>query len=303
MAVSQVEQMETSRCYQKSEGRLGCVSCHDPHSVPSEAETVGFYRSRCLSCHGPGHVECSLPATSEKRKEVADSCIACHMPRVPTNNVPHTAATDHRVMKVPTSSAPAESKTEVVSVFREGNYRWSELEMNRARGIYLSRLVERRADTGLARDCLDLLGPVVAANPDDIDSLHAIGVAYWSQGDLQNAERHWDRILMIDPNNERALANLSIICHDAGVFEAALVYLDNLLEVNPYRPELYGRRAHILGRLGRVDEGLETAQKVLQMDPSILQMHGWLAETYEALGDHEKSHKHREILNRMANQR
>ena len=32
---SQAEQMHESRCYRASQGRLGCISCHDPHVLPA----------------------------------------------------------------------------------------------------------------------------------------------------------------------------------------------------------------------------------------------------------------------------
>ena len=33
-AVGHVEQMKSSECFRKSDGRLGCISCHDPHKLP-----------------------------------------------------------------------------------------------------------------------------------------------------------------------------------------------------------------------------------------------------------------------------
>ncbi len=34
-AVSHVQQMHLSRCFRASEGQMGCISCHDPHVLPS----------------------------------------------------------------------------------------------------------------------------------------------------------------------------------------------------------------------------------------------------------------------------
>ncbi len=49
--VGQVEQMKASRCFRASQGRLGCVSCHDPHEVPEPDEKIAYFRERCLACH------------------------------------------------------------------------------------------------------------------------------------------------------------------------------------------------------------------------------------------------------------
>ncbi len=57
--VGQVEQMHKSRCFLASEGRLGCISCHDPHVLPSAEEKTAYYRNRCLECHADRG--CSLP--------------------------------------------------------------------------------------------------------------------------------------------------------------------------------------------------------------------------------------------------
>jgi PAS domain S-box-containing protein len=49
MLVGQVEQMKASRRYRASQGRLGCVSCHDPHEVPGPEEKTAYFRERCLA--------------------------------------------------------------------------------------------------------------------------------------------------------------------------------------------------------------------------------------------------------------
>ena len=46
--------MEESKCFQASGGAMTCTTCHDPHVKVSHAESAGYYRSRCLSCHVSG---------------------------------------------------------------------------------------------------------------------------------------------------------------------------------------------------------------------------------------------------------
>lgn len=303
-ALRQVEQMESSRCFQKSQGEFGCLSCHDSHGVPSEQERAEFYRQRCLKCHGAGQVECALPATSEKRAQVSDSCIECHLPRLVTTNIPHTAATDHRVLRNPaTTPVPPPREDHDFSPFAEGTHKIPQVEVDRARGIYLANIAQNGRNQAIADECLSLLVPVVEANPDDVDALHAMGVAHWVHGRLRDAERCWVQCLHEEPRNERALVNLTFIYHDSGVFEAALKYADALIAVNPHRADIFGRKSHILGRLGRFEEGIEAAHKALEMDPAMAEIHGWLGDAYEIRGDLERSQKHRTLYRRMTSAR
>ncbi len=98
-AVGHVEQMRESACFRKSDGKMGCVSCHDPHRVPETGRRAEYYRRRCLDCHE--RQECALPEGERRRQSAADSCVDCHMPRYATSNIAHTAVTDHRVPRRP----------------------------------------------------------------------------------------------------------------------------------------------------------------------------------------------------------
>lgn len=88
--VGHVEQLRLSRCYQQSDS-LTCTTCHHPHSQ-SINETS--HRDRCLTCH----TEQACGASPEIRQadNLADNCVACHMPRGDTE-IPHFAFTHHRI--------------------------------------------------------------------------------------------------------------------------------------------------------------------------------------------------------------
>src|SRR5262249_24330641 len=93
--VGHVEQLRRSVCYQKSED-LSCVTCHDPHARERPKDAVAYYRARCLSCHETRG--CSLDQAERLKKDPADSCAACHMPRGDTD-IPHVAFTNHRIVR------------------------------------------------------------------------------------------------------------------------------------------------------------------------------------------------------------
>ena len=61
-----------SACYQKSNGAMGCVTCHDPHAR-SSSDRSG-YETFCLACHDNGS-KTACPVSPR------DGCIDCHMPQ------------------------------------------------------------------------------------------------------------------------------------------------------------------------------------------------------------------------------
>ncbi len=98
-AVGHVEQMRESRCYRRSDGQLGCLSCHDPHDRPEPAERIAYYRDRCLTCHADQG--CPLPKADRLAKSPENDCIECHMPRSAAGDIGHTALTNHTIPRRP----------------------------------------------------------------------------------------------------------------------------------------------------------------------------------------------------------
>src|SRR5262249_30352591 len=81
-------------------------SCHDAHRLPSAEERVSYYRQRCLTCHG--EKGCTLALGERQMVTREDSCIQCHMSRFRSADIAHTAATDHRILRRPDVTPPAQ---------------------------------------------------------------------------------------------------------------------------------------------------------------------------------------------------
>jgi Tfp pilus assembly protein PilF len=88
--VSEVEELEASKCKRASGTHMSCMNCHDPHGGPSPEERVSFYRGKCLTCHS----DAKFAATHHP--ETPD-CTSCHMPAGKAQNIPHVAWIDHRI--------------------------------------------------------------------------------------------------------------------------------------------------------------------------------------------------------------
>lgn len=295
-AVSQSEQMLSSACYQKSEGRLSCTSCHDPHWSPEPSESSEFYRDRCLNCHDSGDPHCSMPA--EERRTVApdDSCIECHMPKLATNDVPHTSQTDHRVLRsYERQDEPADTAGRpLLTVFGVERGTTPPAEIERAQGLLMVQQSLHNGNKIMAQDAIPRLKPWYNAAPDDLRVAEALGISFWLNDEKETARKLWEEALERDPARESLLQRLVGLYHDSGRLEQALAYSERLVQVNPWMYEHFGRMAHILGQLGRLDEGITAAEKALELNPSAAGIHGWLAEVHALRGETELSRHHRE---------
>jgi len=88
--------MRLSKCYLKSGGRLGCISCHNPHVQPSQQEAPAFFRQKCLACHT--EKSCAVPLSLRLHKTPPDDCAGCHMPKRDVTVISHSVLTNHRIV-------------------------------------------------------------------------------------------------------------------------------------------------------------------------------------------------------------
>lgn len=301
-AVSQAEQMLASRCYQASQGKLGCISCHDPHYSPAPTERLDFYRTRCLACHSQRGCSESLEVRQQADK---DSCVACHTPRLSANDVPHTSQTDHRILR---RKVPGKSSTKLppdpdrIRLFEAGTPGLPSRTERRARGILLSMLAERQQDVRMAVGVERSLEPLVQAAPDDAAVLDALAVAAAVQRRTADATARWNALLAISPRNESALQSLALQSIAAGRRPDAVMYLERYLIVNPWNSELHAKRSRLLAQLGIEAESISEARKALELDPSRAEIYDWLSTLCARAGFENESQRYKDLLRRIEQQ-
>lgn len=305
-AVSQVEQMLSSRCYSESEGRLGCISCHDPHTVPNDENRVEFYRSKCLTCHssesGPSDASprvCSLPADNADRIAASDSCIQCHMPALQATDVPHTAQTDHRVLRkkadILAEGSDGDREFRMPVIFEEAGYEIPEHEKLRARFILMAENMDSAPDAAkMAQETQALMAQLIPVADDDADVFEAGGLVYEQLRNAGLAENHWKKALEIRGGDDEAILELlATMYHNKGDARRARDYYAQLVMSNDTRPTYFGRFAHVLGQSGQMREGLIAAKRALSLNPGLPQAQFWLSEAYETLGNSAEARYHR----------
>lgn len=309
-AASQVEQMRSSRCYEMSEAALGCISCHDPHRRVSPEQRHEYYRERCLDCHVDQG--CSLPEPDRQAPPALGSCVHCHMPALPSTEVPHTAQTDHRILRRPSDASPAEAsprRSGRLQPFGGAAERLPAWEVSRARGIALMTEAWRRQDRALASQAHQHFVPpgtaeagidaIIAALGKDVPALSELAASYLLIRATEPAEQCWQRVLELEPENETALGGLALLAQQRGDVQTTENLLGRLLVLDPHNPQWHSQQAQLFWQRGARAEALAASKRVLELDPTRTEVRRWIAEVYRRLDRPEESEHHRELAERI----
>ena len=147
-----------------------------------------------------------------------EDCIACHMPRPAITNVPHTAATDHRILRGAPGPVP-ESPRDTSGQPRESpliDYHWALLTEEERRDAARDMGVAQgwaardlKASPQIARIAamqgLPLLEAAVRDRPDDLSAREFLGHALEILGRPEDALHAFEGVLRVEPGRELAL--------------------------------------------------------------------------------------------------
>jgi predicted CXXCH cytochrome family protein len=266
-AVSQFEALAESMCKRASGDALHCTTCHDPHRSPATAERVNFYRAECLQCHGERFAAKHNPQNPD--------CVSCHMPRISSSDVAHTQATDHRILRRPSSTTPP--------VGLETASR-PKLEMfppqagpPTKRDLALGWLALAESGRNFAEDEEENVLPVAAKEfPRDAAVLSAYAYRELIHKRTQHAKELYEKALRIDPPNLDAAVNLGVIEAQSGSDDRALTLWRDTFRRAPWRSSIGMNLARLSCNLGNREEAEQSLRRVLQFNPDFPEAHQFL---------------------------
>ena len=100
LMASHPDRLRMSSCYIESnkDGKNGltCITCHNPHKSVREVSS-DYFNAKCNSCHE--NKNCSEQESIRMKKD--NNCVACHMNKSPSYDIPHVNITDHNIVKRP----------------------------------------------------------------------------------------------------------------------------------------------------------------------------------------------------------
>jgi hypothetical protein len=245
--------MRLSKCYQKSDGRLACVSCHNPHLQPTPQEAPAYFRQKCLACHT--EKSCAVPLSLRQRKTPPDDCAGCHMPKRDVTVISHSVLTNHRIV------------AEVEEPFPDIAFHMTTPE--------LPDLVHISANPAMqhAPSPLRLLqayGQVMLAHPE-------YRVRYWSVAKQLQATQ---------PNNVQvleALADESLQKKNDESASQAIRYLEGAVQQGATNPTDFEELAKLLVAGNRQSDAIKVLRQGMQVSPYDAELYRLSGKIYVAL--------------------
>ena len=265
-AVSQVESLLISVCKRKSGEAMTCITCHDPHVKPPAEARARYYSEKCLTCHA---------RTGANAHLAQDDCASCHMPRLQSADVGHTAVTDHRILRKPKHARTSPPVAEPRLVQFE-NARPDPRDL----GLAYAELA-LRGDQPAGREALRLLYDALPANPADPDVLTWLGYLHQTASDPKHAAEFYERALAVDPHRALAATNLGVIYAQRGMLQKALQLWGDAFERNPQASEVGVDLAIGLCAAGDAAAADRVVQRVLRHNPDFGRARHLLKQTAE----------------------
>jgi len=124
--------------------------------------------------------------------------------------------------------------------------------------------------------CLTILFSIQIAFADEelplpegknVKEWYAIGIALISENRYEEAIKYYDKILEINPNDEKALLNKGSVLIELDRIEEAIKYYERIIEINPNNVKALASKGIALAHLQEYNDALVMIDKALLLDP------------------------------------
>jgi hypothetical protein len=273
-SVNHVVQMQSSRCFRESKGRLGCVSCHEVHGTPLPGARVGYFRARCLECHQES--ACHMPTAERRIRIAADDCTVCHMPSFGSSTIAHTALTDHRILRDPTrATPPAPIRPEIfrespLTYFHAGNAEVSGPELERDQGVAMVEVAPwyPEGQRMLMPAAVRLLERSVETWPADTIARHTLASALCAMKRYADGMEMYRVVLAQAPTRELTLYDAAHLANRLGKPAESVEYWRRVTVVNPTHPKYHHELGRMLADQQQWAEAIRECEAALRLSPA-----------------------------------
>jgi len=325
--------LRQSACFLRSQGRMTCTTCHNPHDIPRGEAAAQHYNAVCRRCHSAAFDR----ATASGMHPRATGCIDCHMPKRRTEDVVHVVMTDHYIQRrKPAGDLLAELperhetdatayRGEVVLYYPEKSARPNDdlylalaqviEKSNLGAGIpRLAAAIEREApqrpeyylemadalrNSGQIEKAIPVYREAVRRAPDSYVTLQKLGAALRRSGRYREAEESLRRALSLAPDSAMTHHELGLTYRALGRNRDAVAALETAARLDPDLSEAFNNLGIL--RLAGADPVHAEAdfREAIRIQPDYADAHGNLGNLLSRESNPREAQDHFETALRL----
>ncbi|MBV8846046.1 MAG: tetratricopeptide repeat protein [Bryobacterales bacterium] len=269
--------LRRSACFLKSEGRLQCTTCHNPHDIPRGNQAAQHYAGVCKQCHGAAVAKLIAAATHTK----SDDCAGCHMPKRRTDDVVHAVMTDHYIQRRKPERdllAPLTERRETDDNRYRGEvvfYYPQAPRAGRERDLYWA-VAQVSQKSNLSEGIPALAAAIEKYKPENFEFYLHLGDAFSNNGELSKALPVYEEAARRKPDSLVALRKWAFSLRSTGQPERAVEILKRALAIGPDATAWHELGLAYVALHSR-DEAVAAFEKAADLDED-------MAEPYNSLG-------------------
>jgi len=278
--------MRQSQCFLKSDGKLRCTTCHDPHNIPRGEAATARYNAICGDCH-----RAALEGTAASGAHTAGAnCVSCHMPKRRTDDTVHVVMTDHFIRRRQPSGDPLADKAEE----RESStapyrgevvpYYPAKLAATPEGSLYLA-LAQILEWSNLKEGLPRLAGLIEKYRPQRADYYADLAEGLSTAGERAKAMPYFDEAARHAPGSAIILRKLGSAQMESGQPAKAEATLRRVIALAPDDAGAWGMLGQVLWRQNRNAEAKAAFGKAIGLDSELPELHDSLGTLLLADGD------------------
>ncbi len=279
--------MRKSQCFLKSDGKLRCTTCHDPHNIPEgEAATVR-YSAICRDCHSTAFER----TVASGAHPTTANCVSCHMPKRRTDDAVHVVMTDHFIQRRQPAgdllaekpevreSSSAAYRGEVVPYYPA---RLASTEEEASLYLALAQILEwSNLKNGLPR----LQSLIEKYRPQRADYYADLAAGLSTAGELAKAIPYYEEAVRHSPGSAIILRKLGSAQMESGQLAKAEGTLRRVITLAPDDAGAWGMLGQVLWRQNRNAAARAAFGKGIDFDPELPELHNSLGTLLLSDGD------------------
>jgi predicted CXXCH cytochrome family protein len=281
--VNAAYRLRRSQCFLKSNGKLLCTTCHNPHDIPRGEAAKQHFTAVCRQCHA---ASLDRQVESGQHTRAAD-CVDCHMPKRRTEDVVHVVATDHCIQRrTPPGDLLADRPERHEG--GAGVYRgpvvlyYPETLAHTPENDLLLTVAQVKQGSNLNAGIAQLTAAIERYSPQRAEYYLELADALERNGQLPKALPVFREAVQRDPKSPFGLERLGTALRRAGQYGESAEVLKRATALAPEEALPWHELGLTCRALGRNSDAVGALTKAIELDPELPEAHNnlgilWLA--------------------------